>query len=137
MTKFRAIGRLQPGVTVVDGGVIDPTKSNTLRAVRVNGGSGTGTRVQIEGIDVTDETGLQNVSVSIDGNVVQTYTYENGVNFRWWFDNYPFDNSLSSLEGPCYYVNIPDSYKGQSHLVEVIAVDIYGHRTVTSAVLGL
>jgi hypothetical protein len=47
---------LQPGVSVVDGGNIDPTKSNAYRAVRVNGGSGTGTRVQIEGIDVTDET---------------------------------------------------------------------------------
>ena len=54
--NFLDLAVLQPGVSVVDGGVIDPTKSNTFRAVRVNGGSGTGTRVQIEGIDVTDET---------------------------------------------------------------------------------
>jgi hypothetical protein len=54
--NFLDLAGLQPGVSVVDGGVIDPTKSNTFRAVRVNGGSGTGTRVQIEGIDVTDET---------------------------------------------------------------------------------
>jgi len=54
--NFLDLAVLQPGVTVVDGGVIDPTKTNTFRAVRVNGGSGTGTRVQIEGIDVTDET---------------------------------------------------------------------------------
>lgn len=54
--NFLDLAVLQPGVTVVDGGVIDPTKSNAFRAVRVNGGSGTGTRVQIEGIDVTDET---------------------------------------------------------------------------------
>ncbi|MGH9946962.1 MAG: carboxypeptidase regulatory-like domain-containing protein [Pyrinomonadaceae bacterium] len=53
--NFLDLAVLQPGVTVVDGGVIDPTKTNTFRAVRVNGGSGTGTRVQIEGIDVTDE----------------------------------------------------------------------------------
>ncbi len=54
--NFLDLAVLQPGVTVVDGGDIDPTKSNAFRAVRVNGGSGTGTRVQIEGIDVTDET---------------------------------------------------------------------------------
>jgi len=54
--NFLDLAVLQPGVTVVDGGVIDPTKTATYRAVRVNGGSGTGTRVQLEGIDVTDET---------------------------------------------------------------------------------
>ena len=43
-------------MTVVDGGNIDPTKVNAYRAVQVNGGSGTGTRVPLEGIDVTDET---------------------------------------------------------------------------------
>ncbi|MEP7076577.1 MAG: carboxypeptidase regulatory-like domain-containing protein [Acidobacteriota bacterium] len=45
----------QPGVTVVPGGNIDPTKVNAYRGVRINGGSGTGTRIQLEGIDVTDE----------------------------------------------------------------------------------
>ncbi|MCC6328856.1 MAG: TonB-dependent receptor, partial [Acidobacteria bacterium] len=54
--NFLDLAVLQPGVTVVDGGNIDPTKTNAYRAVRVNGGSGTGTRVQLEGIDVTDET---------------------------------------------------------------------------------
>jgi hypothetical protein len=54
--NFLDLAALQPSVSVVDGGVIDPTKVNTFRSVRVNGGSGTGTRVQIEGIDVTDET---------------------------------------------------------------------------------
>jgi hypothetical protein len=42
--NFLDLAVLQPGVSVVDGGVIDPTKSNAYRAVRVNGGSGTGTR---------------------------------------------------------------------------------------------
>ena len=54
--NFLDLAVLQPSVTPVDGGNIDPTKENAFRAVRVNGGSGTGTRVQIEGIDVTDET---------------------------------------------------------------------------------
>jgi hypothetical protein len=37
--NFLDLAVLQPGVTVVDGGVIDPTKTNAFRAVRVNGGS--------------------------------------------------------------------------------------------------
>jgi hypothetical protein len=53
--NFLDLAVLQPGVTVLDGGVIDPTKVNAYRVVRVNGGSGTGTRVQLEGIDITDE----------------------------------------------------------------------------------
>jgi hypothetical protein len=65
--NFLDLAGLQPSVTVVDGGNIDPTKSNAYRAVRVNGGSGTGTRVQIEGIDVTDETvGTTTANISTD-----------------------------------------------------------------------
>lgn len=65
--NFLELAALQPSVTVVDGGNIDPTKSNAYRAVRVNGGSGTGTRVQLEGIDVTDETvGTTTANVSTD-----------------------------------------------------------------------
>lgn len=65
--NFLDLAILQPGVTVVDGGVIDPTKTSTFRAVRVNGGSGTGTRVQIEGVDVTDETvGTTVTNISTD-----------------------------------------------------------------------
>ena len=54
--NFLDLAVLEPSVVVADGGAIDPTKVNAYRAVRVNGGSGTGTRVQLEGIDVTDET---------------------------------------------------------------------------------
>jgi len=54
--NFLDLAALEPSVIVADGGAIDPTKVNAYRAVRVNGGSGTGTRVQLEGIDVTDET---------------------------------------------------------------------------------
>jgi hypothetical protein len=53
--NFLDLAALQPGVTVVDGGVIDPTKVNANRAVRINGGSGTGTRIALEGIDISDE----------------------------------------------------------------------------------
>ena len=54
--NFLDLAALAPGVVIRDGGVIDPTKTFAYRAVSVAGSSGTGTRVQIDGIDVTDET---------------------------------------------------------------------------------
>ena len=65
--NFLDLAALQPSVRVVDGGNIDPTKVNAYRAVSVNGSSGTGTRVQIDGIDVTDETvGTTTANISTD-----------------------------------------------------------------------
>jgi hypothetical protein len=65
--NFLDLASLQPSVRVQDGGVIDPTKVNAYRAVSVNGSSGTGTRVQIDGIDVTDETvGTTTANISTD-----------------------------------------------------------------------
>lgn len=63
--NFLDLAALEPGVFVRDGGAIDPTKSATYRTVGVDGRSGTGTRVQVDGIDITDETvgtTLSNVS---------------------------------------------------------------------------
>ncbi len=54
--NFLELAALQPGVLVRDGGLIDPTKEKAYRTVGIIGRSGTGTRVQIDGIDVTDET---------------------------------------------------------------------------------
>ncbi len=87
--------------------------------------------------DVTDDTGLQSVIVSIDGTAVSSFTYGDGLGFRWWFDDYPFDSTQSTLEGPIYYISVPDAYKNGSHLVEVVVVDIIGNRSVNSALLGL
>lgn len=65
--NFLDLAQLQPSVQVRDGGSIDPTKSNAYRAVGVNGASGTATRVQVDGIDVTDETvGTTTANVSAD-----------------------------------------------------------------------
>jgi outer membrane receptor for ferrienterochelin and colicin len=50
------LAELQPSVVVRDGGAIDPTKTGAYRTVGVNGASGTGTRITVDGIDVTDET---------------------------------------------------------------------------------
>jgi hypothetical protein len=54
--NFLDLAVLAPGVFVRDGASIDPTKTFAYRAVGVDGKSGTGTRVQMDGIDVTDET---------------------------------------------------------------------------------
>ncbi len=54
--NFLELAALEPGVIVRDGGTIDPTKSNAFRTVGISGRGGTGTRVQFDGIDVTDET---------------------------------------------------------------------------------
>ena len=71
--NFLDLASLAPGVTVRDGGAIDPTKSNTFRTVGVAGRSGTATRVQVDGIDITDETvGTTTGNVSQDS--VQEFT---------------------------------------------------------------
>jgi len=54
--NFLDLAALAPGTNIRDGGNIDPTKVNAYRVVGVAGRSGTATRVQIDGIDVTDET---------------------------------------------------------------------------------
>jgi len=65
--NFLDLAGLQPSVQIRDGGDIDPTKVTAYRTVGVNGTSGTGTRVQIDGIDVTDETvGTTTANISAD-----------------------------------------------------------------------
>ena len=54
--NFLDLASIAPGVFIRDGGSIDPTKTFAYRAVGIDGRSGTGTRVQMDGIDVTDET---------------------------------------------------------------------------------
>jgi hypothetical protein len=71
--NFLDLAALAPGVQVRDGGNIDPTKSNAFRTVGIAGRSGTATRVQVDGIDITDETvGTTTGNVSQDS--VQEFT---------------------------------------------------------------
>ncbi len=70
--NFLDLATLQPSVIVRDGETIDPTKTNAYRAATVNGSSGTGTRVQIDGIDVTDET-VGTTSANISTDAVQEF----------------------------------------------------------------
>ena len=65
--NFLSLAELEPGVQLMDAGVNDPTKSATYLTVQVQGRSGTGTRVQFDGIDVTDETvGMSVANISAD-----------------------------------------------------------------------
>jgi hypothetical protein len=53
--NFLALAALEPGVQIVDGGSFDPTK-NQFAGVSVGGRSGRVTRIQVDGVDITDET---------------------------------------------------------------------------------
>jgi hypothetical protein len=92
----------------------------------------TGQFTQLQ-FSVTDDTGIREIAVYVAGTKIQEFKYYDGVSYRWWFDNYPADNTQSVLEGPNYYVNYPTSYKGQYVLVEVDATDVLGNVSRTSA----
>jgi len=65
--NFLDLAALQPSVVVRQGNAIDPTKVNAYRAVTVNGSSGRASRVQVDGIDITDETvGTTTGNISTD-----------------------------------------------------------------------
>jgi hypothetical protein len=53
--NFLDLAQLEPGVQVRDGGDFDPTK-NQMVGVSIGGRSGCSTRIQVDGVDITDET---------------------------------------------------------------------------------
>ncbi len=53
--NFLSLAQLEPGVQVVSGGDFDPTK-NGMVGVSIGGRSGRVTRIQVDGVDITDET---------------------------------------------------------------------------------
>ncbi|MDP9339091.1 MAG: TonB-dependent receptor [Acidobacteriota bacterium] len=53
--NFLDLAQLAPGVQVLDGGSFDPTK-NQFVGVSIGGRSGRSTRIQVDGVDITDET---------------------------------------------------------------------------------
>jgi hypothetical protein len=66
--NFLDLAQLEPGVQVRDGGDFDPTK-NQMVGVSVGGRQGRSTRIQVDGVDITDEnvgtttTNLSNESI--------------------------------------------------------------------------
>ncbi|MFQ5740159.1 MAG: carboxypeptidase regulatory-like domain-containing protein [Acidobacteriota bacterium] len=53
--NFLDLAQTQPGAQLVDGGNFDPTK-NQLVGISVGGRSGRNTRIEIDGVDISDET---------------------------------------------------------------------------------
>src|SRR6185437_10990523 len=53
--NFLDLAQLAPGVQIVDGGQFDPTK-NQMVGVSIGGRGGRVTRIQADGVDITDET---------------------------------------------------------------------------------
>jgi hypothetical protein len=66
--NFLDLAPLAPGVDVRTGGVLDPTKAGAAyRAVGIAGRAGAGTKIEFEGIDITDPiTGGPSVNVSAE-----------------------------------------------------------------------
>lgn len=115
-------------------GEANPPELSTPTTVMVGLQSGQFKEAQFS---LTDDEGIQQVTVTINGATIQEYTYANGVTVRWWCDDYPLDNTQSVLEGPYYYVSYPDAYKGTYSYVEVVAVDINGNVSRQGEWLGL
>lgn len=64
--NYLDLAQLEPGVQIVDAGGFDPTK-NGLTGISVSGRSGRTTRIQLDGIDISDEvvgTTTQNISLN-------------------------------------------------------------------------
>jgi outer membrane receptor protein involved in Fe transport len=53
--NFLDLAQQAPGIQLVDGGLFDPTK-NQMVGVSVGGRSGRSTRIQVDGVDITDES---------------------------------------------------------------------------------
>ena len=64
--NFLDLAQLTPGVQIQDGGNFDPTK-NGFTGISVQGRSGRSTRIEVDGVDISDETvGTTTINVSQD-----------------------------------------------------------------------
>jgi hypothetical protein len=85
----------------------------------------------------TDDIGIERIAVYINGMLVKEYSYFDGKGFRWWTNPYTLDSVQSTLEGPNLYVYYPNTFNGQYALIEIVATDVNGNTTTTSARLWL
>jgi len=64
--NFMDLAQLNPGVQIQDGGNIDPTK-NGFTGISVQGRTGRSTRLELDGIDISDETvGTTTINIPLD-----------------------------------------------------------------------
>jgi hypothetical protein len=69
--NFLDLAQQEPGVQVRDGGDFDPTK-NQMVGVSVGGRSGRSTRIQVDGVDITDET-VGTTTTNISNETIQEF----------------------------------------------------------------
>ncbi|MBO0721534.1 MAG: TonB-dependent receptor, partial [Blastocatellia bacterium] len=69
--NFLDLAQLEPGVQVRDGGDFDPTK-NQMSGVSIGGRSGRSTRIQVDGVDITDET-VGTTTTNISNESIQEF----------------------------------------------------------------
>jgi hypothetical protein len=68
---FLDLAQQEPGVQVRDGGDFDPTK-NQFVGVSMGGRSGRSTRIQVDGVDITDET-VGTTTTNISNETIQEF----------------------------------------------------------------
>ena len=69
--NFLDLAQSEPGVQVRDGGDFDPTK-NQFVGVSMGGRSGRSTRIQVDGVDITDET-VGTTTMNISNETIQEF----------------------------------------------------------------
>ena len=69
--NFLDLAQLDPGVQTRDGGLFDPTK-NQFVGVSIGGRSGRSTRIQVDGVDITDET-VGTTTVNLSNESIQEF----------------------------------------------------------------
>lgn len=69
--NFLDLAQQEPGVQTIDGGDFDPTK-NQMTGVSVGGRSGRVTRIQVDGVDITDET-VGSTVINISNESIQEF----------------------------------------------------------------
>src|SRR5207245_1136971 len=69
--NFLDLATQEPGVQTVDGGDFDPTK-NQMVGVSIGGRSGRSTRIQVDGVDITDET-VGTTTANISNETIQEF----------------------------------------------------------------
>jgi hypothetical protein len=64
--NFLDLAQVTPGIQIQDGGNFDPTK-NGFTGISVQGRSGRSTRIEVDGVDISDETvGTSTINISED-----------------------------------------------------------------------
>lgn len=69
--NFLDLAQLEPGVQTRDGGDFDPTK-NQFVGVSISGRGGRATRIQVDGVDITDET-VGTTTTNLSNEAIQEF----------------------------------------------------------------